>query len=85
MVTSMKQSIVKLKLVRKPQILRNAVMQLGKLSEVMICSKIEDNSLFTRLGKLDGILKIVDHVFENVKKDQGLMRFYENKSLAPLK
>jgi protein gp37 len=66
MVTCMKQTIVKLKLVRKPQILRNAVMQIGKLSEVMICSQIEENSLFTRLGKLDGVLKIVDRVFEKV-------------------
>lgn len=66
MVSSMKQSIIKLKLVRKPQVLRNAVMQISKLSEVMIVPEVEDNTLFTRLGKLEGLQKILDSVFDKI-------------------
>jgi len=55
------------------------------LRNVMVSSLIADTSLYTRLGKMEGLFKIVDNVFENIKFNECLYKIYHKHNLTKLK
>ena len=65
----MRLKMVKLRIVKKPILLRNSISKLGSLRDMLVIPEIIDDSLFARLGKMEGLQSIVDHVFDNVKEN----------------
>ena len=75
-IATIRLKMVKLKIVKKPVLLKNAISKLGSLRDMLVITEIVDDSLFARLGKMEGLQSIVDHVFDNVKEDATLKKFY---------
>ena len=65
-------------------VIKNIIKMLGSLREMIVKSAIIDNSLFSRIGQVEGIQKIVDHVFENIKYS-SMNFFYQNLNMCMIK
>lgn len=77
------------KLFKLPQI-KVAILKLNVLRELMVFDKDfnateEENgekSLYERIGKIEGLTKIMTTVFSYIKKDETLFKFYKEKDLG---
>jgi truncated hemoglobin YjbI len=43
---------------------------------------IKDQSLYERIGKIEGIIKLMATVFNYIKQDEGLFKFYKDKEIS---
>ena len=54
-IATIRLKMVRLKIVKKPILLKEAISKLGSLRDILVITEIVDDSLFARLGKMEGI------------------------------
>ena len=55
MITLLKKAIILSKLIKSMNVLKSVIKLLGSLREMIVKSSIIDNSLFSRLGQMEGV------------------------------
>ena len=70
-------------------VLKRATLEISNLREVFekqeVKQAVDKNTLFGRLGEIEGLASLMEGVFKEVMKDPELSLSYEGKNLEVLK
>lgn len=85
----LKKSMIGSKLFKLPQI-KIAMLKINIIRENIVFDKDfnatdeqnKEKSLYERMGKIEGLSKIMQSVFKSIKQDEELFKFYKDKDLG---
>ena len=88
-VAILKKSMITSKLFKFPQV-KAAILKINAIREFVVYDENfneteeskKDKSLYERIGKIEGLTKIMGTVFSYVKEDEAIANFYREKDLA---
>jgi len=84
LVGEIKKSMVRSKVFKMPQI-KKGILLLSELRTLFVKDADFDDTLFAKLGHMDGLKKIVNSAFQNIMEDRSLAKFYQGSNLNIIK
>lgn len=85
--TMIKKTMVKNKLIKKMNDFKKVIVKIGSLRESIVLDEKNEHmavekelTLFDRIGKIEGVTKIMEVTYDFIEKDHALFSIYSSNS-----